>query len=120
MPANRHRHAQRFPFVYVCIGTAAFLCIASFSVKTLLISQQLKQGGERLSRIKRQIEEVRIANAGLKTKKAQLTSIPAITKAIKDGVVKLVPIEDRFIVHVGTMRHGVAVADPQPATGRGR
>lgn len=120
MSANRHRHAQKFPFVYVCIGVAAFLCIASFCVKTLLINQQLKQGGERLSRIKKQITEVKTAIAGLQTKKAQLTAIPAITKAIKDGFVKLVPIEDRFIVHVGAMRRGVAATDSQSAAGRGR
>ena len=120
MSANRHRHAQKFPVVYVCIGIAAFLCIASFAVKTLLISQQLKLGGERLSQIKKHIEDARIANAALTTRKAQFTSIPAITKAIKDGTIKLVPIEDRFIVHVGTVRHGVAAADSQPAAGRGR
>ena len=71
-------------------------------------------------RIKKQIDEVRIANAGLATKKSQLTSIPAILKAIKDGVIKLVPIEDRFIVRVGIVRRGVVAADSQPAAGRGR
>ena len=120
MSANRHRHAQKFPLLYVFLGTAALLCVAGFAVKTLLISQQIKQGDEMLSRIKRQIQEIKTANAGLTTKKAQLTSIPAITKAIADGVVKLVPIEDRFIVHVGTVRRGVAVADFQTTTERGR
>ena len=120
MSANRHRHAQKFPVVYTCIGIAAFLCVVSFSVKGLLISQQLKQGGERLNRIKRQIQEVKTASAGLMTKKIQLTSIPAITKAIKDGVIKLVPIEDRFIVRVGAGTRQVAAADSKISAERAR
>lgn len=120
MPDNRHRTAQKFPVVYVSIGIAAFLCIASFCVKTLLINQQLKQGGERLSTIRGKIVEARTASEGLKTKKALLTSIPAIQKSIKEGFVKLVPIEERFIVHVGAMRGGVAAADSPSAAGRGR
>ena len=89
-------------------------------MKTLLINQQLKQGGERLRTIKIKIAEAHTASEGLKTKKAQLTSIPAIQKAIKDGFVKLVPIEERFIVHVGAMKAGVAAADAPFAAGRGR
>ena len=113
MPANRKRYAQAVPVVYICIGIGIAVCIVGFCVKALILQHQVRQGGERLRRLQKEFAEVNIKNEALQTKKDQLTSTPALQKAIKDGFVKLVKIEDQFVVHVGTAGRRVAVASSE-------
>lgn len=120
MPANRRRYAQAFPFAYVLVGLAVLACIVSFCVKTLLLSQQLRQGGERLRRLRNELAELTIRNEALQTKKTELTSAPALQAAINRGIIKLIPIETKFVVDVGMSQQKVAAADPRSAVPGGR
>ena len=112
MPANQRRYAQAVPVVYICIGLAILVCLGTFGIKILFLKQQLKQGGERLGRVRRELNEVNTSNEALRTKKEQLTSLPALKKAIADGVIKLKPIEESFVVNVPAARRTVAVTTP--------
>ena len=104
MPANQRRYAQAIPLAYICIGLAILICAGTFGVKILLLKQQVKQGGERLGRLRKELTAVNTSNEALRTRKEQLTSLPALKKAIADGVIKLKPIEESFVVNVPARR----------------
>ena len=112
MPANQRRYAQAVPLAYICIVVAILICAGTFCVKILMLKQQLKQGGERLGKLRKELNAVNTSNEALRTKKEQLTSLPALKKAIADGVIKLKPIEESFIVNVPAARRTVAAATP--------
>jgi hypothetical protein len=113
MPANQRRYAQAVPVAYICIALAILICAGTFGIKILMLKQQLKQGGERLGRIRKELGAVNTSNELLRTRKDQLTSLPALKKAIADGVIKLKPIEESFVVNVPAARRAVAVADAE-------
>ena len=108
MPDNKRRYAQAVPLAYICIGLAILICAGTFGIKILMLKQQLKQGGERLGRLRKELNEVNTSNEALHTKKNTLTSLPALKKAIADGVIKLKPIDEAFVVNV-PVRRTVAV-----------
>lgn len=110
MPENKRNYSQTVPIAYICIAVAILVCAGTFGVKILLLQQQLKQGGERLGRLRKDFAEVNTSNEALRTKKNQLTSLPALKKAIADGVIKLKPIEDSFVVNVPAAPRTVAVS----------
>ena len=115
MSANRPRHAQAFPVLYTFIGIAVAVCFVGLGIKALIVQQELKQGGERLKRLKKDLAELTIKNEGLLAKKDVLTSPPKLEALIRNGTLKLKPIDDKFVVRIGPVRRGVAVADAQPA-----
>ena len=112
MPANQRRYAQAVPLAYICIGLAILIYVGTFGIKILMLKQQVKQGGERLGRLRKELSTVNTSNEALRTKKEQLTSLPALKKAIADGVIKLKPIEESFVVNVPAARRTVAVTTP--------
>jgi hypothetical protein len=121
MPANQRRYAQAIPVVYISIGIAVLICLGTFGIKTLLLKQQLKQGGERLSRLRKEISELNTSNQSLLTEKNRLTSVPALTKAIADGFfIKLKPIDPRVVVNVRAGHHTVATTVGLPDSEGGR
>jgi len=85
-----------------------------------MVQQQLKQGGERLKNLRARIDEMANSNDYLKTQKKKLTAAPALEKAIKDGFIKLVPIEQRFVLSIPANRRVVASAAVMPASEEGR
>lgn len=115
MPGNRHRYSQDFPVAYTIACVVVAACVIGFFVRMLFVKHQITQSGERLKRLDRQLADIKIKNEALQTRKDQLTSPPALQKAIKDGFIKLVKIEDRFVLHVGAQRSGVAATTPQAA-----
>ena len=119
MPANQRRYAQAVPLAYICIVVAILICAGTFGVKILMLKQQLKQGGERLGKLRKELNAVNTSNESLRTKKEQLTSLPALKKAIADGVIKLKPIEESFVVNVPA-RRTVAVSMPLTEAEEGR
>ena len=120
MPANQRRYAQAIPLVYICIAVAVCAYAATFGIKMLMLKQQLKQGSERLTRLRRELTAVNTSNEALRTKKDQLTSVPALTRAIQEGVIRMVPIEDRFVVTVPASRRSVATLVSLPDIGEDR
>ena len=120
MPDNKRRYAQAVPIAYICIVVSILICAGTFGVKILLLKQQLKQGGERLGRLRKELNEVTTSNESLHTRKNQLTSLPALKKAIADGVIKLKPIDESLVVHVPAARHTVAVTTSLPDAEEGR
>jgi hypothetical protein len=120
MSANRHRYSQAFPLAYTFACLVVAVCVGGFCVRMLFVKHQITQSGERLKRLAGQLAEINIKNEALQTRKDQLTSTPALQKAIKDGFIRLVKIEDRFVLHVGASRRGVAATSPQAAPGGAR
>ena len=120
MPANQRRYAQAVPLTYICIGVVVLICMATFGIKVLMLKQQLKQGSERLAELRKKISAANTGNVALRTKREQLTSLPSLKKAIADGVIKLKPIEDAFVVNVPAARSAVAVAAPRVDAEEGR
>jgi uncharacterized protein YoxC len=120
MPANHRRYAQAIPLAYICIALAILICAGTFGIKILMLKQQIKQGSERLGKLRKETTAVKSSNESLRTKKEQLTSLPALKKAIADGVIKLKPIEESFVVNVPAGRHAVAVSVPLADTEGGR
>lgn len=120
MPANRPRHAQKFPFIYIVAVIALFACAAGFGIKLLNVKLQTVQDGQRLTRVFKELNDVNIKNEALRTKRDQLTSLQALTQAIKTEFVKVVPIDEKYVIHVGASKHRVAVADSHPARGGAR
>jgi len=120
MPANQRRYAQAVPLAYICIGVAILICTGTFGIKILMLKQQFKQDGERLGRLRKELSAVNTSNEALRTKKERLTSLPALKKAIADGVIKLKPIEESFVVNVPAVRRAVAVSIPLADAEEGR
>ncbi len=120
MPANQRRYAQAIPLAYICIVLAILVCLGTFGVKILLLKQQVKQGGERLGRLRIELAKLNTGNESLRTRKEQLTSLPALKKAIAAGVIKLVPIDDKSPVVNVTIRRSVAVSLPLDDAEEGR
>ena len=120
MPANRQRYAQAFPLTYICIGIAVLVCFVSFSVKALLIKQQLKQDGERLVGLLKEQAKIETDIQRLETEKKKLISPPALIKAIAEKFIKLVEIDEHSVFQVDRVRRGVAAADSRPAPEEGR
>jgi hypothetical protein len=120
MPANRHRYEQKFPLVYIVIGVVMAVCLAGFAVKGLLVQHQNVQSAQRIKRLNKELQEIEIKNEAFRTRRDQLISPPALAKAIKEGFVKVVPIEEKFVIQVGAPKHRVATANPQPARGGAR
>ncbi len=120
MPANQRRYAQAVPVVYICIGVALLICAATFGIKVLMLKQQLKQGSERLSELRKRITAAETGNQALLTKREQLISLPALKKAIADGVIKLKPIDEAFVVNVSTPRPSVVAITPRADAEEGR
>lgn len=120
MPCNKRRYAKAIPLLYICIGIAVLICFGTFAIKTLLLKQQLKQGGERLSLLRKKIDELNTHTDALRTKKEQLTSVTALKAAIKSGVIKLKPIQPNFVVNVQASRPTVAAAVSLPRSEGGR
>lgn len=120
MPANKRRYAQAVPVAYIAIVITVLVCLATFGIKILFLQQQLKQGGERLSKLRREINILNTRNEDLKTKKEQLTSLPALKKAIADGVIKLKPIEESSVVYVNSAGRSVAANNRQTVSGEER
>ena len=118
MPANQRRYSQAVPVVYICIGIAVLICLATFGIKTLMLKQQLKQGAERLNRLNKELAEVKTQIESLRTTKSQLTSIPALQAAIKSGVITLKPIEPAVVLNIPADRRTVAAALPGSEGGR--
>jgi cell division protein FtsB len=120
MPANRPRHAQKLPLIYIIVGMAIFGCAAGFGIKLLNVKLRIVQDGQRLKRIDKELASLTKKNEGLATQREQLTSQPALAKAIKGGFVKVVPIDEKFVIQVGAPKHRVAAVDFQPAKGGAR
>jgi hypothetical protein len=120
MPANQRRYAQAVPVVYICIGVAILICAATFGIKVLMLKQQLKQGSERLAELRKKVTAANTGNQALRTRREQLISLPALKKAIADGVVKLKPIDEAFVVNVSAPRISVAAIIPRVDAEEGR
>ncbi len=118
MPANQRRYAQAVPIAYICIFVAVLICAATFGIRVLMLKQQIKQGAEHLSVLRKKISAATISNESLRTKKEQLISITSLKNAIADGVIKLKPIEDSMVVTVSAAR--VAVSAPVFSAEEGR
>ena len=119
MPANRHRYAQAFPLAAIVIGTGLLACIVIFAIKSLMVKQQVMQGGECIKHLEKELTEFNIKNAAFETTKKQLTSVPALRKALDKKIIHLIPIEDRFVVNVGQPRPTVAtLVETQPVEDR--
>ena len=113
MPNNRRKYEQAIPLAYICIVVALLICAGTFGIKVLMLKQQLKQGGERLGRLRKELNAVATSNESLRTRKNQLTALPALKKAITDRVIKLKPIDEAFVVNVPAARHAVAAVNSE-------
>jgi hypothetical protein len=108
MPANRHRYAQAFPLAATLIGAVIAVCFVGFLIKALMVKHEVMQDGDRIKRLEKELIDLNIKNEAFQTKKDQLTSVPALRKALEKKVIHLMPIEDRFVVNVGQSRPAVA------------
>jgi hypothetical protein len=120
MPANQRRYSQAIPLAYICIVVAILICAATFGIRILMLKQEIKQDGERLVKLRNEIEKLNTSNVALRTKKEQLISLPALKKAIADGVIKLKPIDESVVVNVPAARHAVASTTPLAGAEGGR
>jgi len=120
MPANQRRYAQAIPAVYIFIGIAVLFCLGTLGIKTLMLKQQIKQDGERLGLLRKELREFTTSNESLRTEKNKLTSIPALKEAIRKGVIKLKPIESRFVLNVPADRRSVAAHAARTGSEGGR
>jgi cell division protein FtsB len=120
MPANHRPYARAIPLIYIFAALAVLGCVGRLGIQTLMVQQQLKQGGERLNALRKKLADLNTNNDSLQTTKDLLTSIPALEKAIRAGVIKLQPIDKRFVINVPATRHVVAAATvmPDPEGGR--
>jgi hypothetical protein len=112
MSANHRKYAQAIPLAYICIFIAILACAATFGVKILMLKQEIKQDGEHLGKLRNEIEKLNTSNVALRTKKEQLISLPALKKAIADGVIRLKPIEEGVVVNVSAARQAMASTTP--------
>jgi hypothetical protein len=107
--ANQHKHAPVFPLAFTIIGVAVAVCIVSFLVKALLVRHQVMQDGERIKRLERTLGEITAKNESLLARKNELTSVPALEAALKNGFLKLQPVHNQFVRNVSVPRPAVAV-----------
>jgi len=98
---NQRRHAQAFPLAATLIGVSIAVCIAVFAIKALTVKYQLIQGGEKLKRLERDLASMTVQNESLQTAKDKLISPPVLQRALDSGFIKLVRIEDKYVVNVG-------------------
>lgn len=120
MPANHRPYARAIPLIYIVAVLAVLGCLGRLGIQTLMVKQQLKQGGERLHSQRKKLADLSTNNESLRTMKNQLTAIPALQKAIRAGVIKLQPIDKRFVLNVPANRRVVAAATVMPITEGGR
>ena len=120
MPANHRPYARAIPLIYIVAAIAVLGCVGRLGIQTLMVKQQLKQGGERLNSQRKKLADLNTNNESLRTTKKLLTSIPALQKAIRAGVIKLQPIDKRFVLNVPANRHVVAAANMMPDGEGGR
>ena len=83
-----------------------------------MVKHEVMQDGERIKRLEKELNEFSIKNEAFETKKNQLTSSPALRKALDKKVIKLMPIEDRFVVNVGQRPAVATVVDTKPMEDR--
>jgi len=115
MPANRHRYSQAVPIFSWFMAIIIAVPIVGLCIKTLVVQQELRQTGERIKRLQKELTEISSKNEAFQTRKDQMTSTPELQKAIKDRVIKLVKIEEKFVVNVGAARRAVATNVTEPA-----
>ena len=99
--SNKRRHAQAVPLAAILIGVAVAVCVAVFAIKALTVKYQLIQGGDKLKQLERELASVNVKNESLQTQKDLLISPPSLAKALEKGVIKLVKIDDKYVVPVG-------------------
>jgi cell division protein FtsL len=98
---NKRRHAQAFPLTATLIGVAIAVCLAVFAIKALTVKYQVIQGGEKLKRLERELEEYTVKNEALQTQKHKMIAPQELAKFQANGALKLVKIEEKNLVHVG-------------------
>ena len=113
MPENSRRYAQAVPVVAILMVVVVIVSIAVFFIKTLIVKHQVIAGGDRIKRLEKELAELSNKNEALQTKKDQLTSVPALQKAVSKGFVNLVKIDEKFVVNVSRPRPSVAVAEKE-------
>lgn len=110
MPENNRRYAQAVPLIAILIVVIVVVSIVGFCIKTLMVQHQVVVGGDRIKRLEKELAELSNKNEALQTKKDQLTSVPALQKAVSKGFVNLVKIDEKCVVNVSQPRSSVAIA----------
>ena len=105
---NRRRYEPTVPLLYIVITVGVIFCAGGLGIKTLLLKLQLRQGAELLQKKKDALAALETGIESLRAEKHRLTSIPALTQAIKDGTIRLRKIEPRFVLNIPAERPVVA------------
>lgn len=113
MPQNSRRYAQAVPLIAILIVVIVVVSVAAFFIKTLMVKHQVVAGGDRIKRLEVELAELSNKNEALQTKKDQLTSVPALQKAVNKGFVNLMKIDEKFVVNVSHPRPAVAIAEKE-------
>ncbi len=113
MPENSRRYSQAVPVIAILIAVIVVVSISAFFIKTLMVKHQVVVGGDRIKRLETELAELNNKNEALQTKKDQLTSVPALQKAVSKGFVNLVKIDEKFVVNASHPRRAVAVAEKE-------
>ena len=111
---NKRRHAQAFPLTATLIGVAIAVCLAVFAIKALTVKYQVIQGGEKLKRLERELDEYSVKNEALQTDKHKLIAPQELVKHQANGSLKLQKIEEKSLIHVGQPRPQPVAPGPQP------
>ena len=111
---NKRRHAQAFPLTATLIGVAIAVCLAVFAIKALTVKYQVIQGGEKLKRLERELEEYTVKNEALQTEKHKMIAPQVLAKFQANGTLKLMKIEEKSLIHVGQPRPQAVPPVAQP------
>ncbi len=113
MPGNSRRYAQAVPVIAILMFVIVVVSLAAFFIKSLMVRHQVVVGGDRIKRLETELAELSNKNEALQTKKDQLTSVPALQKAVSKGFVSLVKVDEKFVVNVSHPRPAVAIAEKE-------
>lgn len=113
MPGNSRRYSQAVPVIAILIAIIVVVSAVAFFVKTLTVKHQVVVGGDRIKRLEIELAELSNKNEALQTKKDQLTSVPALQKAVNKGFVSIVKIDEKFVVNVNQPRPAVAIVEKE-------
>lgn len=121
MPAsNRRRHANALPIAAWCLWITVAVCVVGFFVKALMVRYQVHQGGEKLKELERKVAECQLKNKDLDTRFERLASRTELEKKRKANFIKLIPIAEENVVHVGRQTNGIASTETETAAPAGR
>lgn len=104
MPSNRRRHANAVPIASIAIWivVAAFACAAGIGY--VYCKNQLHATGQEIKGLERELSELITQNEVVRSKISILSSRSALQARLKDGFIKLVPIDHIVQLNGATAR----------------